>query len=449
MSDVTPRWVRLDTSVVSTYVRKFYEFFQNRIVGQQRALSYLARIYELHCARMNNPQKPICSVLLAGATGVGKTESVKAFAEFLFGDRNALTIVNCGTFEHGHEISILTGSPPGYVGSDYDPILSQKNIEQPAKDAWRKKREAKKKDYEENDKKYAWLEKERKKLINQRTKLKERKFESQSDIDNLAKRIEQIDQQIIGIDKQMADLWIHTSRYIPNEVDSIILFDEVEKAARSVQKTLLTILNDGRLTLNNGQVTDFTRSYIFFTSNIGSEEIVRIQQGRVNLGFHQAGESLNTINQAIDEAVRDKIYKEFLPEFVGRLNYIVVYQPLSRADIAAILDLEIKHLQSFMADLYDESHPHGFPIYLEVTSEVKEFIVNRALKYRELGVRRLQDEVQDVLKVPLATLKNSFRIKAHDVIRVRLIEENGEKKIIFEKLDEGNQSIIAVQGYQH
>ena len=274
---------RLDHHRRSDAVRKFEEELQSKIVGQDKALNELVSSFSRLTSGIRNPERPLLTLLFMGPTGVGKTETVKILARTIFGSKKAITRVNCQEFASPHQVAKLLGSPPGYVGSDVEPILSQNNVDKHHKEAF--------------EKKHGVFHKER------------------------------------G----------YVDKFFPNEKDhylSIILFDEVEKADPVLWHSILGILEDGHLTLGNNSEVDFTRSIIVLTSNVGSVEMSNLLKGQ--LGFGGRG----TLDKDIEQEALKAARAIFPYEFLNRFDSMVVFQSLKKPDLYRILDIYISDLHS-------------------------------------------------------------------------------------------------------
>ena len=117
---------RMDVGCLTEQSRPFQEVLANRVIGQEEAQEKLTCVFSRVTSELRDPTRPALNLLLLGPTGVGKTETAKAFAETLFGSEHALTRVNCEEYPHGHELAKLLGAPPGYVGHQIEPLLSQR-----------------------------------------------------------------------------------------------------------------------------------------------------------------------------------------------------------------------------------------------------------------------------------------------------------------------------------
>lgn len=274
---------RLDHRRQSDAVRKFEEELESRIVGQHKALMEIVNSFSRLTGGIRNPERPLLTLLFMGPTGVGKTETVKILAKTLFGNKKAFTRVNCQEFASPHQVAKLLGSPPGYVGSDVEPILSQNNIDKHHKEAY--------------EKKHGVFHKEK------------------------------------G----------YVERFFPEEKDhflSIVLFDEVEKADPVLWNSILGILEDGHLTLGNNTEVDFTRSIIVLTSNVGSVEMSNLLKGQ--MGFSTKENLDKDIEQEAIKAAR----AVFPYEFLNRFDSMVVFQSLKQQDLFRVLDIYISDLHS-------------------------------------------------------------------------------------------------------
>ena len=273
----------LDPLRRSPQVQRFDTMLRERVVGQISAVDAILDSFSKVLAGIRNPERPILTLLFLGPTGVGKTETVKALAETIFGKRNAFTRVNCQEFSSEFTVSKLFGSPPGYVGNDVEPMLSQENLDKHHKEAQAEGRGV----FAEGEGK-------------------------------IAKLFPQV-----------------KSHYM-----SIVLFDEVEKAHPKVWNALLGLMEDGHLTLGNNKVVDFTRSIIIITTNVGAEEMSETLRHK-SIGFDvQAGAdeiNHNIRNKAVEAA------KEVFPyEFLNRFDDMVCFRVLSTEDLKKILNLMLQ-----------------------------------------------------------------------------------------------------------
>lgn len=282
-----------------------------RVIGQDEAIDALVCSWGRLLSGLRDPARPMLTALLLGPTGVGKTETAKALAEALFGSTEALVRVDCEEYANGHEVAKLLGSPPGYVGADIEPLLSQARID-----------------------KAHWLALERRKANG----------------DAAVGLIEQV---------HGADDGLH----------SIILFDEIEKAHPSLWNALLGILDDGRITLGNNKTTDLTRSIILMTSNVGSRQMSTALERRT-VGFLDPAE-LDESHQvsSMQGIARSAAHEVFPAEFLNRFDEVLAYSPLGAAHLGEIFDKFLDAIAQRALDLA------GVPMLTHVSEPAKRFVI--------------------------------------------------------------------------
>lgn len=276
---------RLDPDRTSDAVTTFQQELRARIVGQEEAIQEIVRSFAVLTSGLRDTERPLLTLLFMGPTGVGKTETVKVIADTLFGQRNAFTRINAQEFSSPHQVAKLLGAPPGYVGNEVEPMLSQKNIDRHHKEAFEGKR-------------------------------------------GIFRKGSGRVQKLFPLD---------TEHYL-----SLILFDEIEKADPALWNSLLGILDDGHLTLGNNERVDFTRSILILTSNVGSAQIGKTLRG--SMGFH--ADTHNELDRQIaDEALRAA--KEVFPyEFLNRFDGILFFKTLGSGNLHRILDLYLWDLHA-------------------------------------------------------------------------------------------------------
>ncbi len=285
-----------------------------RVIGQEQAVSAVANAVRRHRAGLGDPNRPTGSFIFLGPTGVGKTETARALAEFLFDDERAMTRLDMSEYMEKHSVARMIGAPPGYVGYDEGGQLTEAIRRRPY---------------------------------------------------------------------------------------SVVLFDEIEKAHPDVFNVLLQILDDGRLTDSQGRIVDFRNTVIIMTSNIGSQIIVG------------AGEVSGEAWNRVEERVRDQLSSHFRPEFLNRVDDVIVFRPLSREDLAQIVDIQLRRLEQLLS----ERHLH-----LEVTPEARELLA--AQGYDPVyGARPLKRVIQRELQNAIALEILEGRFSEGDTIRV---ERNGD-----------------------
>jgi len=307
-------------------------------VGQDDAIQQIVSIYQTYLAGMNSPGHPVGNFLFLGPTGSGKTLLVEAMAESLIGHPHAVLKIDCGEFQHSHEIAKLVGSPPGYLGHrDTHPFFSQEAL-----------------------------------------------LARQTDLVKL----------------------------------NFVLFDEIEKASDALWNLLLGILDKAVLTTGDNRTVDFSCSMIFMTSNLGASEMNGILNQ--DWGFACRGTADGRTFDPGDERLNDKLVRasieaarrKFSPEFMNRLDKIMVFRPLTEAALRQILALELNIVQKRIF-----SSLHGSAFVFTVSDAAKDFLLHEGtdLKY---GARYLKRVIDRYLVHPLSNLIGSAQVNGGDLIRV-------------------------------
>lgn len=281
-----------------------------RIVGQNTAVSAIARAIRRGRAGLKDPKRPIGSFIFCGPTGVGKTELTKALAEAMFGDENAMIRLDMSEFMEKHTVSKLIGSPPGYVGFDEGGQLTEKIRRKPY---------------------------------------------------------------------------------------SVVLFDEIEKAHPDVFNMLLQILDDGILTDSQGRRVDFKNCVIIMTSNVGARMIT---DEKTSFGFTENNDKASA--EKIKEAVMGELKNTFRPEFLNRVDDIIVFNRLTEEDIKQIAKNLLGNLTKRMADL---------EIQMTFDESVIDFVAKAGFD-RIYGAR---------------PLKRTIQTKIEDVLSEKILEKTIEK----------------------
>lgn len=324
-------------------------------MGQDPAIEALVCSYSRLLSGLHDPSRPLLSALLLGPTGVGKTETAKGLAHTLFGSEHAMTRINSEEYAHGHEISKLLGSPPGYVGSDIEPLLSQKTIDAPHR------------------------------------------------------RLRELTQAFYREEVALVDR-IFTAE--EEKYQSIILFDEIEKAHPTVWSALLGILDHGMLTLGNNMTTDFTRSIILMTSNVGSREMSEILEARP-IGFRKSEPALD--GSSIKETALSAARRVFPMEFLNRFDETLVYSALEYVNLEQIFD-------KFLADIQGRTIRQAHvPLLIKVAPRAKKKIIEEGTDLR-YGARPLRRAMERELVDPLSRLIASDNLRPGDVVDVDLGE---------------------------
>jgi ATP-dependent Clp protease ATP-binding subunit ClpB len=302
---------------------------RNRVIGQDEALNAVANAVRRARAGLQDPNRPVGSFIFLGPTGVGKTETARALAEFLFDDERAMVRLDMSEYMEKHAVARMIGAPPGYVG------------------------------YEEGG---------------------------------------------------------QLTEAVRRRPYSVVLFDEIEKAHPDVFNVLLQILDDGRLTDSKGRVVDFKNTVLIMTSNLGSREI-----------------QTATENPLADRDVKTEVLQvlrdHFKPEFLNRIDDIVVFKQLSKEEIATIIDIQLAKLRDMLA---------ARDIVLELDESAKELLVNEGYD-PVFGARPLKRAIQSLIQNPLAVKLLNGEIGSGQTVRV--FAENGEMK--FTAVDGGQKAAVS------
>jgi len=341
---------KLDTGKRSSVSSHFEDALRYKIVGQEEAVQALADLYQVFCAGLHSPARPIGNLLFLGPTGSGKTRIVEAAAEILFGDSRALIKVDCAEFQHSHEIAKLIGSPPGYLGHrETHPLITQ---------------------------------------------------------EALAKS--------------------HTEQLKL----SFLLFDEIEKASDSLWQLLLGILDKATLTLGDNRRVDLSQTIIFMTSNLGGAEISELITG--GMGFVQPiDKPVHRLEEKVERAAIEAARRKFSPEFINRLDKLVVFHPLKRDELDEVLEIELGQVQKRVLDSTTR------PFLFRVTTEGRQFLLEEGTDQR-YGARHLKRAIERYLVYPLSRLLATAQLRSGDMLLVD--RHPGDKGLAFLKDTEKRSS---------
>jgi ATP-dependent Clp protease ATP-binding subunit ClpB len=266
---------------------------RERVVGQEDALTTVANAIRRSRAGLSDPKRPIGSFIFLGPTGVGKTETARALAEFLFDDEQAMVRIDMSEYMEKHAVSRLIGAPPGYIGYDEGGQLTEAVRRRPY---------------------------------------------------------------------------------------SVVLFDEIEKAHPDVFNVLLQVLDDGRLTDSKGRTVDFKNTVLIMTSNLGAHAL----------------QAENLSSEASFDRARDEVMEvlrqSFRPEFLNRVDDIVIFRPLGEEQLAHIIDLRLEDLKRLLTDR---------KITLELTGDARHQLMLTGYD-RAYGARPLKRALQRLIQDPLA-----------------------------------------------
>ncbi|HEV8592013.1 MAG TPA: AAA family ATPase, partial [Pyrinomonadaceae bacterium] len=292
------------------------ENLRRRVIGQDEGLQAVANAVRRARAGLQDPNRPVGSFIFLGPTGVGKTETARALAEFLFDDERAMVRLDMSEYMEKHAVARMIGAPPGYVG------------------------------YEEGG---------------------------------------------------------QLTEAVRRRPYSVVLFDEIEKAHPDVFNVLLQILDDGRLTDSKGRVVDFKNTVLIMTSNLGSREI-------------QASVENPLADRDTKTAVLQVLRDHFKPEFLNRIDDIVVFKQLGKEQIAQIIDVQLEKLRK---NLEERS------ITIELDDSARELLVKDGYD-PVYGARLLKRAIQTLIQNPLAVKLLQGDIAGGQTVRVSAA--NGEMK---------------------
>jgi ATP-dependent Clp protease ATP-binding subunit ClpB len=208
---------------------------------------------------------------------------------------------------------------------------------------------------------------------------------------------------------------------------SLVLFDEVEKASDSLWQLLLGILDKATLTLGDNQRVDFSRTMIFLTSNLGSQEMVNLVEG--SLGFVGGKPNVSELDQKIYRTASEAAKRKFSPEFMNRIDKVIVFRSLQSAHMEAILDIELERVQERIM-----SSTHGKPFVFQCTAAAREFLLAEGTDAK-YGARHLKRSIERHLVFPIANLLATDQIQLGDLITVDF--EPGSSKPLFFREEKG------------
>jgi ATP-dependent Clp protease ATP-binding subunit ClpB len=340
----------LDAEKRSATARQFEHAMRQKIVGQDEAVGALVDIYQVFCAGLHSPGRPVGNLLFLGPTGSGKTCTVEAAAEILFGDSRAVIKVDCAEFQHSHEIAKLIGSPPGYLGHrETHPLITQEAL--------------------------AASHREHLKL-------------------------------------------------------SFLLFDEIEKASDALWQLLLGMLDKATLTLGDNRRVDLSQTVIFLTSNLGSGQIADLMHG--GMGFIQPKDKATTgLHEKVERTAVEAARRKFSPEFMNRLDKVVVFHPLKREELDEVLEIELGNVQKRVLDSTRR------PFLFRITEEGREFLLQEGTDQR-YGARHLKRAIERFVVYPIARLLATAQVHQGDAL---VIDHHlSEEGLVFLKDTENRSS---------
>jgi ATP-dependent Clp protease ATP-binding subunit ClpB len=300
---------------------KMEERLAQRVVGQKEAIKAVSDAVRRARSGLQDPNRPIGSFIFLGPTGVGKTETARALAEFLFDDENAMIRIDMSEYMEKHTVSRLIGAPPGYIG------------------------------YEEGG---------------------------------------------------------QLSEAVRRRPYSVVLFDEIEKAHHDVFNVLLQVLDDGRLTDGQGRTVDFKNTIVIMTSNIGSPII---QEYFEKVGSDRRAD--RTAQRAVptkemEQAVMAELKRHFRPEFLNRVDDVIIFQSLDESELERIVDIQLEKLQKRLAQQQ---------LTLDVDNAAKKLLAKEGYD-PQFGARPLKRAIQEQVLNPLSMRLLEGEFKPGDKIKV-------------------------------
>ncbi len=330
IADVVSGWTKIPVRKLeeeeSERLKKLESILHERVVGQEEAVTAVARAIRRGRVGLKDPKRPIGSFLFLGPTGVGKTELCKALAEAMFGTENALIRVDMSEYMEKHSVSKMIGSPPGYVGYDEGGQLSEK---------------------------------------------------------------------------------VRRNPY------SVILFDEIEKAHPDVFNILLQVLDDGHITDAQGRKIDFKNTILIMTSNAGAENIITPRR----LGFTSVDDDAEKY-KFMKDRVMEEVKRLFKPEFINRVDEIIVFHPLTKENMKEIVSIMLRNI--------NKRTRQQMNIDLQVTDQGKEFLIEKGYD-EKYGARPLRRTIQSQVEDKLAEKILEGAVKEGDQVEI----SSGEGELVF------------------
>ncbi len=295
VAEVVSRWTGIPIARMLESERerliRLEQVLESRVIGQTEAVEAVANAVRRSRAGLQDPNRPIGSFIFLGPTGVGKTETARALAEFLFDDEEAMVRIDMSEYMEKHAVARLIGAPPGYVGFEEGGQLTEAVRRRPY---------------------------------------------------------------------------------------SVVLFDEIEKAHPEVFNLFLQILDDGRLTDSQGRTVDFRNTVVIMTSNVGSPYILE--------------RSASAPWEEVEARVRAELTQHFRPEFLNRVDDIIVFRPLGAEEISRIVEVQLRRVERLLAERR---------ITLEITDAAKRLVADEGFD-PAFGARPLKRAIQRLIQNPLA-----------------------------------------------
>ena len=321
VAQVVSRWTGIPvTRLIKSEQERLIDLekeMSKRVVGQDEAVSAVARAVRRSRAGIADENRPIASFLFLGPTGVGKTETAKALAAALFNDESAMVRIDMSEYMEQHSVARLIGAPPGYVGYDEGGQLTEAVRRRPY---------------------------------------------------------------------------------------SVVLFDEIEKARDQVYNVLLQVFDEGRLTDGKGRTVDFRNTVLVMTSNLASDEIARMNEGG---------------NKEMEEKVWSKVQSHFRPEFINRLDQMIVFEPLGEKDMEKVVSIQLKRLEDRLKQQ---------EIEIEYDNDLVVYLAKKGYD-RNFGARPLKRLIQSQIEDELAMYVLEDKIVPGSKVRIGIKGDGVEIKV--------------------
>jgi ATP-dependent Clp protease ATP-binding subunit ClpC len=319
IEEVISKWTGIPITSIQeeemTKLLRMEEELHKRLIGQDRAIRALSKAIRRSRAGLKSPKRPVGSFLFLGPTGVGKTETARSLAAFLFGSESAMIRLDMSEYMEKHSVSKLIGSPPGYVGHEEGGQLTEKVKRNPY---------------------------------------------------------------------------------------SVLLLDEIEKAHPDVFNILLQVFEDGQLTDSLGNTIDFKNAIIIMTSNIGA----RFLEKRGNMGFRTGTES---DARRMEDLIHSEVKRVFNPEFLNRLDEIILFESLTDEDLENIVDLLIGMVNEVMKQKR---------LTILLRPAARKWIVAKTCHDRSYGARPLRRAIQKYIEDPLSERIIQNRVQADSILEI-------------------------------
>ena len=319
---------QLDPTRASSKATALSTKFKSRIIGQPEAAQSLLNVIEKFQSGFYDRTKPIASLLFLGPTGTGKTGTVEAFVEGLFGKSTSMMKIDCAEFQHSHEIAKLLGSPPGYLGHrETHPYFTNASVQ----------------------------------------------------------------------GYRTADMPF-----------TVILFDEIEKANDALWNLLLGILDKGQVTTGTNELVDLRATIIIMTSNVGSKELAK-RVGDGAIGFNTAGEDVN--HEEATEIAMSAARRKFMPEFLNRLDSVIMFNTLTPENLDEIFTLELNKIR----DRIILTSLSIFDVQVSPSGKKQILLEGYDKKY---NARNLKRTMEQYISLPLARLVATGQVINNDIVIV-------------------------------